>query len=165
MENKENLLSPDNPMLIFGKPHSRYKILFLTSINGLEISCIQAINELIMANFFKNLDISDATIIIIIANPEAVKLRKIFIDEELEFKENEENIADISYETKRFQFLCRQISTCDLVIDLHSTIIENENEKIINKEIETNFVYYLQSYPDISAAFPSNYNNLNFFYN
>lgn len=49
-------ISPDTFCLDFGNKHARFKVLVLLSVNGLQLSGMRAINELIQEGFFERLD-------------------------------------------------------------------------------------------------------------
>lgn len=101
------------------------KIIILGSVHGNELSGYECINKI--ANELKDTEIN-GEILLIIANPEAKKQNKRFIDEDMNRLFDEKTLSEIkngdksTAERKRINELLPLLENVDYLIDLHNTI-------------------------------------------
>jgi len=113
--------------LTFGAPSCGKKKLITVCIHGNETCGMQAVNELIAEDFFRELK---DQVTILIGNPKAVVEHKRFIHANLNriFQETlvdpvkrSDMFTEGHYEFCRVEVVARAIQECDELLDLHST--------------------------------------------
>ncbi len=104
-------------------------VLVLGGVHGNEICGVDAIERL------KDISIQSGTLRQIIANPEAVKQGKRFIDENLN-RVIRENSDPKTYEAKIAQYLLPHLRWADYCLDVHASNTPNTTPFIIGKDSE-----------------------------